>query len=48
LRERFIENKRPLNPTHIFPKKEEQIEIRTTKKIIIMPQSSNDEEKKTL
>jgi hypothetical protein len=22
LRERFIKNKRPMNPTHIFPKKE--------------------------
>jgi hypothetical protein len=31
LRERFIKNKRPLNPTHIFPKKKKkQLEIRTT------------------
>jgi hypothetical protein len=36
LRERFIKNKRPLNPTHICPKKEKQLETRTTKKIVLM------------
>jgi hypothetical protein len=34
LRERFIKNKRPLNPTNIFPKKEKQPNIRTIKRTI--------------
>jgi hypothetical protein len=36
LRERFIKNKRPLNPTHIFPNKEKRLETRTTKRAIMM------------
>jgi hypothetical protein len=36
LRERFIMNKRPLNPTHISPKKEKQPKTRTTKRIAMM------------
>jgi hypothetical protein len=36
LRERFIKNKRPLNPTHISPKKDKQPETRTTKRAILM------------
>ncbi len=48
MRERFIKNKRPLNPTHIFPKKEKQLKTKTTKKIVLMSQSNDDEERKTL
>jgi hypothetical protein len=44
LRERFIKNKRPLHPTHIFPKKEKQPKIKTTKRIVLMFQSDDDEE----
>jgi hypothetical protein len=44
LRERFIKNKRPLHPTHIFPKKEKQPKIKTTKRIVLMSQSDDDEE----
>jgi len=36
LRERFIENKRPLNLTHIFPKKEKKPKIRTLRRVILM------------
>jgi hypothetical protein len=36
LRERFIKNKRPLNHAHIFPRKEKQLETRTTKRGILM------------
>jgi hypothetical protein len=36
LRERFVGNKRPLNLTHIFPKKEKKLEIRTLRKAILM------------
>jgi hypothetical protein len=36
LRERFIKNKRPLNPTHIFLKKKKQLEIETTRRTILM------------
>jgi hypothetical protein len=46
LRERFIKNKRPLDPTHNSLKKEKQPKIRTTKKIVMMFQSNDDEEKK--
>jgi hypothetical protein len=48
MKERFIKNKRPLNPTHISPKKEIQPDIRTTKKAILMSQSYDDEERETL
>jgi hypothetical protein len=36
LRERFIKNKRHLNPTHISPKKRKQPKTETTKKIVLM------------
>jgi len=36
LREKFIKNERPLNPTHISLKKERQLEIRITKRTIMM------------
>ncbi len=36
LRERFKKNKRPLNPTHISPKKEKQLKTRTTRRTIMM------------
>jgi hypothetical protein len=39
LRERFIKNKRPLNPIHISPKKEKQPKTRTTRRTILMSQS---------
>jgi hypothetical protein len=45
LRERFIKNKRPLNPTHIYPKKEKELEIRTLKRIVMMFQFDDDEER---
>ncbi len=48
MKERFIKNKRPLNPTHISPKKEIQPDIRTTRKEIFMSQSYDDEERETL
>jgi hypothetical protein len=48
MRERFIENKRPLNPTHIYPKKEKQLEIRTTKITISMSKFDDDEEREIL
>jgi len=41
-------NKRPLNPTHISPKKEKWPEIRTTKRTILMSKFDDDEEIKTL
>ncbi len=34
LRERFIKNKRPLNPTHISPKKKKQLETKATRRIV--------------
>ncbi len=46
LRERFIKNKKPLNPTHIFPKKEKQPEIRITRRVVLMSQFDDDEERK--
>jgi hypothetical protein len=36
MRERLIKNKRHMNPTHIFPKKEKQLETRTTKRTFLM------------
>jgi hypothetical protein len=36
LKERFIKNKRPLNPTHISTKKEKQLKIGTTIRAILM------------
>jgi hypothetical protein len=46
--ERFIKNKRLLNLAHIYPKKEKQLETRTTKRTILMSQSDDDEKKETL
>jgi len=48
LRERFIKNKRPLNPMHISPKKKKQPKTRTTRRAILMSRSNDDEERKTL
>jgi hypothetical protein len=48
LKERFINNKKPLNPTHISSKKEKQLKIRTTRRVILMSQFDDDEERKTL
>jgi hypothetical protein len=48
MRERFIKKKRPLNPTHVSPKKEKQLKIRTTRRAILMSKSNDDEERKTL
>jgi hypothetical protein len=48
MRERFIKNKRLLNPTHISPKKEKKPKIRTIIRTIIMSQFDVDEERKTL
>jgi hypothetical protein len=50
MRERFIKNKRLLNPTNISPKKEKEKEttIRTLKITIFMFQSNDDEERETL
>jgi hypothetical protein len=44
MRERFIKNKRPLNPTHISPKKEKQLETKTTIRAVLMFQFNDDEE----
>jgi hypothetical protein len=48
LRERFIKNKRPINPMHISPKKEKQPKTRTNRRAIMMFESNDDEERKTL
>jgi hypothetical protein len=48
LRERFLKNKRPLNPTHISPRKEIQPKTTTTKRVILMSKFDDDEERKTL
>ncbi len=48
MRERFIKNKRTLNPTHISLKKDKQPKIKTTRRIVMMSQSNDDEEKETL
>ncbi len=48
LRERFNKNKRPLNPTHVSPKKEKQPKTKTIKRTILMFQFDDDEEKKIL
>ncbi len=36
LQERFVKNKKPLNPSYFFPKKEKQLETRTTKRAVLM------------
>jgi hypothetical protein len=45
LRERFIKNKRPLDPTHISPKKDKQPKTRTTKRVVMM---SHDDEQREI
>jgi hypothetical protein len=45
LRERFIKNKRPLNPTHIFLRKEKQPKTRTTRRAVMMSQFDDDVER---
>ncbi len=37
-----------MNPTHIYPKKDKQLEIRTTKKVVLMSLFNDDEKRKTL
>ncbi len=37
-----------MNPTHISFKKEKQLEIRTTRRAIMMSQFDDDEERETL
>jgi hypothetical protein len=44
----LIKNKKPLNFTHISPKKEKQLEIRTTRREVLMSQFDDDEEIKNL
>ncbi len=48
LRERFIKNKRPLNPTHISSKKEKRQKTKITKRTIMMSKYDDDEERKSL
>jgi hypothetical protein len=48
LKERFIKNKRLLNLTNIFPKKEKYLETRTTRRTILMFQFDDDEEREIL
>jgi len=48
LRERFIKNKRPLNPTCISPKKEKQQKTKTTRRAVLMFQFDDDGERETL
>jgi hypothetical protein len=43
--ERFSKNKRPLNPTHFFPKMEKQLKTRITKRAILMFRFDDDEER---
>jgi len=37
-----------LNLAHIFPKKEKEPETRTTRRIVLMSQSNDNEERETL
>ncbi len=46
--ENFINNKRPLNPTHISLKKEKQLETKTTRRAVLMSQFDDDEKRDTL
>jgi hypothetical protein len=48
LRERFINKKRLLNPTHVCPKKEKKPDIRTIKRAVLMFKSNDDEKQETL
>jgi hypothetical protein len=44
LKERFIKNKRPLNPTHISSEKEKQQKTGITRRAILMSNYDDDEE----
>jgi hypothetical protein len=46
MKERFIKNKRPMNPTHIS--KEKQPKTRTTRRTIMMSQSNDESERETM
>jgi hypothetical protein len=48
MKERFIKNKRLMNPTHISLKKDKHPKTRTTKIVVLMSQSDDEEERKTL
>jgi hypothetical protein len=48
MRERFIKNKRPLNFAYISFKKEKQPKTRTIRKVVMMSQSNDDEEREIL
>lgn len=48
LKERFIKNKRILNPPYIYLKKEKQSKTKTTRRTFLMSQFNDDEEKETL
>jgi hypothetical protein len=48
MRERFIKNNRALNPTHIFSKKEKKPKTRTIKRIVLMSQFDDEEEREFL
>ncbi len=42
--ERFIKNKKPLNPIHIFPKKKKEPKTKTFRRAISMSQFDDDDE----
>jgi len=48
MKERFIKNKRPLNPAHIFPTNDKQPKTRTTRRVVLMFKFNDDEEKEIL
>jgi hypothetical protein len=43
-----MKNKKPLNLTHIFPKKEKEPETRTLRRAIMMSQFNDDEKREIL
>jgi len=45
LQERFIKNKRPLNLIDVSPIKEKEPKTRTIRKVILMSQFNDDDEK---
>jgi len=45
LQERFIKNKRPLNLTHVSLIKEKQPKTKTIRKVILMSQFNDDDER---
>ncbi len=48
MRERFIKNKKPLNFAYISFKKEKQPKTKTIRKVVMMSQSNDDEEREIL